>query len=62
MQIDRSEGAELDELYGGAQADALGVLPEGPGGASEMSALDELEMQHDQAKHDIEAIRREFGL
>ena len=38
--------------------------PGGPrsGGIAEMSALDELELKHDQARGDVEAIRREFGL
>ena len=38
------------------------VSPCGGEGGEKMSALDELELKHDQARADVEAIRREFGL
>ena len=52
-----------DSGSGSAPAVIAGaVSPCGGEGGEKMSALDELELKHDQARADVEAIRREFGL
>ena len=51
-----------DSGSGTAPAVIAGAVSPCGGEGEKMSALDELELKHDQARADVEAIRREFGL